>query len=194
MAKITETEKGKYEAIWTLPQYREVSPGAKKVELFHHIAHPAPGKTVADLGCGAGAGGLALKDKLGLDPTFLDFVKPEGAPDPFKLCCLWDSIPLRRKKFGRAYKPVKYDFGYCCDVMEHIPEAFVGLTVRNILDACDKAFFSICFGADHHGAVLNDHLHLTVQKFNWWKDLLEEFGTVADARDLLGHGVFYVWK
>jgi hypothetical protein len=45
---------------------------------------------------------------------------------------------------------------------------------------------------DHFGAQIGHPLHLTVQPFEWWVAKLGEFGTVKNARDLIGEGAFDV--
>ena len=42
------------------------------------------------------------------------------------------------------------------------------------------------------GALIGEALHLTVRPFLFWRDLFRELGTLHDARDLIGEGVFCV--
>jgi hypothetical protein len=76
--------------------------------------------------------------------------------------------------------------------MEHIPTEFTALAVDRILSAGRDAFFSISFEPDHFGSFLRQPLHLTVRPFEWWLGLMGEVGTVLDARDLMGEGIFHV--
>ncbi len=178
---IREAERAKYDGAWQIPDYSKFSPGEKYADLFGEIAAPKAGETCIDLGCGAGAGGKALAQKWGLEVTYVDHVKVGDPPGRLIVQPLWKPIPA-----FAAY-------GYCCDVMEHIPPEFTMLAVRNALASCKAGvFFSISFSHDSFGVYLRQPLHLTVEPFAWWKDRLGEVGTVIEARDLLGEGVFYV--
>tara|TARA_Y100000310_G_C20412041_1_gene682489 strand:+ start:135 stop:695 length:561 start_codon:yes stop_codon:yes gene_type:complete len=176
-------EQERYTLAWGIPAYSDMSPGEQAASLFGRVASPRAGSTLIDLGCGKGAGGLTVYNMYGLNVTYLDIVRIEGTPGPFIEQPLWE--PFAHTK--------KWDYGYCCDVMEHIPAEFTMLVVRNILDACKKAFFAVSFQPDVFGPkYLKEPLHLTVQDFRWWRDRFKEVGTLLDGRDLLGKGVFYV--
>ena len=174
-------EAAKYEEIWQLPEYANTSPGELRSTLFGQVAQPQEGDTLIDLGCGKGAGGLALQNAYGVEVTYLDIVKVNGVPEPFIEQPLW--VPLQ----------VKAKYGYCCDVMEHLPKEFVMLAISNILNSCEYAFFNISFVPDHFGQqYLQKPLHLTVENFTWWRDRFSEIGELHNARDFLGEGVYYV--
>jgi hypothetical protein len=178
---LAQREREKYAAVWSLPQYHNTSPGKRHAELFGRMVQPERGLSVLDIGCGAGEGGKALKELHGLNVEYLDQVKV-GSLAPFIEQPLWKPITA------------KFSYGYCCDVMEHIPTEFTMLCVRNMLDACEQVFFSISFQHDHFGAYVGEALHLTVKPFTWWRDCLGEMGQLAEARDLMGEGVFLVRK
>jgi len=181
---VTQSEMAKYEIAWSLPDYvSDGSPGEYYADMFQSIADSQPGDSVIDLGCGAGRGGKALKEKLDLNVTYQDFVKVDGVPSPFIQQPLWHDLPKRN--------PL-WKYGYCCDVMEHIPSEYVMLVVHNIMAACDRALFSISFVPDIMGKYVGSPLHLTIQPYTWWCDRLAEFGELTEARDMLGQGVFYV--
>lgn len=174
-------EQAKYEEIWQIPAYGDTSPGERYASKFEELCEPWPGASVVDLGCGRGDGGRRLEESLELEVSFVDLVKAEGAPGELIQQALW--VPL----------PRRWNFGYCCDVMEHLPEQFTMLAARNMLDACQHGvFFSIAFFQDSFGSYIHKPLHLTVKPFTWWRDSLREIGEVVEARDLLGEGVFYV--
>ncbi len=180
---VLEHERSKYEKAWSMPGYLKTSPGASNVEMFKDMVDPQPGDSVIDLGCGAGAGGKALTERFDLNVTYCDFVKVDGVPDPFIEQTLWAPLPTRNP-------PWKY--GYCCDVMEHIPPEYTMLVVRNIMDACETAFFSISFMPDNFGKFVGEPLHLTIMAYSWWRDQLAQMGELVEARDVLGEGVFLV--
>lgn len=192
MTAIAAQERAKYEACWANPEYHNHSPGAHWAELFMEMAgtHRLRKRgafqfgDVIDLGCGAGEGGKRLLELGARRVAFLDQVRVEGVPEPFCLQPLW--LPIHGEH-DRCY-----DYGYCCDVMEHLPKEFTMLAASNMLDACDRVFFSISFVPDHFGKTIGEPLHLTVENFTWWRDRLRELGTVIEARDMLGEGVFLV--
>ena len=174
---ILEKEREKYAKAWSLSDYRKVSPGEKYAGIFDSIAEP--GQRVIDLGCGAGAGGKALK-KLGHNVTYCD-IENWNNLKPFVRSSLW-ALPL-----GRVW-----DWGYCCDVMEHLPCEMVGLAVDRISSIAPRCFFSIGLTEDHFGKVIGEPLHLTVRPYLWWRDYLKEFATVEDARDCHHTGIYIV--
>ncbi|KKN74550.1 hypothetical protein LCGC14_0389670 [marine sediment metagenome] len=194
--KLTQIEIDRYDAIWKVPAYSEVSPGEGLAAMFGKIAKPKTRETLIDLGCGRGAGGLNLMGMYGLAITYLDVVKVAGVPEPYICQSLWEPIKVTRP--GR--KKWKWDYGYCCDVMEHLPKEFTMLAVKNMLAVCEKVFFCIAFLPDRSGpkhtdigfAVGAGQLHHTIENFVWWRDRLEEICTLIDGRDLMGRGVFYV--
>lgn len=190
MHSIADHERQKYAQVWALDRYAEHSPGLSYVDLFWSIAKPQEGQTLLDIGAGNGAASVALA-KRDLIVEGFDIVSDawkanaETAQTFFHQGCLWHSLPAF--DFKR-----KFDHGYCCDVMEHIPPQFVGLSIANALKSCERVFFSISFKRDVHGDAIRDRLHLTIESFSWWRDVLREVGTVLEARDLIGEGVFYV--
>lgn len=178
---LTNIERTKYESMWQVPEYGVNSPGEQRASMFGRIADPRCGNTLIDFGCGKGKGGLILNNLYGLRITFLDLVSVGNVPEPHIEQSLWQPIEGA------------WDYGYCCDVMEHLPKEFTMLAVKNMLSVCSSVFFSIAFRPDVCGPKhINSALHLTVEKFTWWRDRFEEVGTLLDARDLLGQGVFYV--
>lgn len=183
---LTEKERERYETIWSVPEYRETSPGERSASILGMVDTPKPGETLIDFGCGKGAGGQKLAQMYGLQITYLDLVKVEGCPDPHIQQSLWNPIPL--PKGGK-----KWNYGFCCDVMEHFPPEFTMLAARNMLDVCERVLFIPSFISDDQGPKhTGDPLHLTVEGFIWWRDRFQELGTLLDGRDLLGRGVYYV--
>lgn len=187
MKTVSEIEAEKYTTIWSLPQYHENSPGAQMIDMFLRIARPAAGASIIDVGCGAGAASELLHQKgfrvAGFDLTDTAW---KNHPLPILTGSVWHGIPI-----GVISDNV-FDYGYCCDMMEHIPTQFVALTIYQILQACHHAFFSVSFQEDNFGNYIREPLHHTVKPFTWWRDTFREVGTVLEARDIMGDGVFYV--
>lgn len=176
--RLADKESDKYTAVWSLPGYHEFSPGQLYAPVFHSLVDGP--QRVIDIGCGAGEGGKALR-ALGHDVTFLDLVQVANEA-PFIETAIWtwpNQVPA-------------WQWGYCCDVMEHLPPEMVGLSLDRIRSHCTNGFFSIGLLPDHFGQYVGETLHLTVRPFTWWRDFLKEFGAVEDARDLLHTGIYVV--
>lgn len=188
--RIAEHEREKYAAIWSMPGYETFSPGEDNAARFLSVLSPKKGATVLDAGCGAGKGGLALS-AAGMDVWFLD-ITSAGLDEV--------GLGIDRYRFieqplwERIYPPkvLLWDYGYCCDVMEHLPTEYTVLAARNIVDVCRITWFQIAFFHDGWGLAIDQDLHLTVRPFDWWLSRLKTIGKVVDARDLCGSGVFVV--
>jgi len=176
-----EEEKTKYEDIWSFKAYNKYSPGERFARIFSEMV-TEPDCTILDIGCGSGKGGLALRD-LGYDVTFFDIAKI-GELEPFIQAPVWSDWPRHR--------PTNFDYGFCCDVLEHIPTEYMGLSIHQILKACDEIFFSIGLERDSYGDLIKAELHLTIRPYIWWRDFLQEFGELKDARDLGTNGLYWL--
>lgn len=162
------SEKDAYRLIWQFDTYRNMAPGETLVETFLEVAKPAPGSTVIDFGCGTGRASLALQ-KAGLHPLLVDFADncrdQEAIMLDFMECDLTEPIPLRG------------DYGFCTDVMEHIAPQKVEPVLRNILSSVNNStFFQISTIPDKMGVLIGRPLHLTVRSHDWWRAWLEEAG------------------
>ena len=186
---IIETERAKYSELWSdVPDYRKYSPGMENVSRFMDIVKPEPDSTLIDIGCGTGGAGLEFQ-RLGLSVRWLD-ITDAG---------LGDDIPCSRfiqKSLWSNWNDWKYgyDYGFCCDVMEHIPQEYTMLVIDRIISHCRVSWFQIALIPDSFGAVIGQPLHLTVKPFQWWLERLRGAGNVVDARDLAETALFVVEK
>ena len=168
------SERDKYVQMWQRPEYRTISPGEYAAATFLDVAKVEAAGPVIDFGCGTGRGGLALS-KAGLDVTLVDFVSSARDHEALSLPFLeWDlTVPC----------PLRAPYGFCCDVMEHIPPADVPTVLRNILACVTTCFFQISTRPDNLGALIGHDLHLTVQPPAWWLETIEaEGGSVRWVR------------
>lgn len=168
-------EAARYVRMWEHDEYRKVSPGEQLALQFLSEARPEKGATCIDFGCGTGRGGYALA-KFGLKVTLVDFARN----------CLDERVAEAVKNGELAWRKadltkrlsIDAQYGYCCDVLEHVPEADVERVLANVLGSARKVFFSISTVPDHFGPVLDGApLHLTVRPVEWWTEKLKKLGS-----------------
>lgn len=170
---LTTYEREKYQEMYASGKYHDVNHGLRLLSEVTR-ASDAPnliGKRVLDAGCGTGEAVLALHE-AGADAYGFDIagncLKPEVVPrtDQFYLGCLWE-MPL--EIMGH------FDYCFCADVMEHIPEEKVGAVFAQLFEACDTLYFRICTREEKFGhRVIGKDLHITVHEFEWWMKAARE--------------------
>lgn len=178
LAKQPNPEQAKYAKLWQMPQYREVSPGEQWATQFLQIARPEHDADAIDFGCGTGRGGLSLALFGSMRVTMLDFAENCLDSDIVDIC---NAQPTRLKFQQQDLTkpvPVTAAYGFCCDVMEHIPTEDVLKVLQNILGSANRVFFGISTVDDAMGALIGERLHLTVQPMEWWIAQLESAGAV----------------
>lgn len=147
-----EQERAKYRKMWERPEYRVWSPGeesaAESMALFGE-----PG-TLYDFGCGDCKAIDAFRG-AGFDAQGLDLVALRH--DVTKVC-LWSMPDIAPRQFG-----------FCADVMEHIPTEHVAAVLLGIAArVTDSAYFRISTIPDSMGKLIGETLHLTVKSSPWW--------------------------
>jgi SAM-dependent methyltransferase len=162
----------KYIKAWELPGYRKFAPGEYTVDMFLEAIDPDRPKTLIDFGCGTGRAGYKLWKDHGFQVTLMDF-----APN-----CLDDHVRDAVKELGwdEGIRFIDHDltkktaeraeYGYCVDVLEHLPRDEVDDALDTMLEACTHCFFVISTLPDHFGEhpELQTPLHLTVEGYQWW--------------------------
>ncbi len=170
---IKEQEKAKYERVWQLPEYSLNSPGARHAQKFMNTIQAVMGDKVtsdyklADYGCGTGRAARFFS-KLGFNVTGFDItlsgVEFEQRDNLiFKQQCLWEPIDG------------VFDFGYCTDVLEHIPTNKVNDVIESIamsIKIDGIVYFNISTVEDTLGKSIGEQLHLTVRGVKWWAERL----------------------
>lgn len=187
---LVEAERATYDAMWLVEDYAKTSPGGQLVPPFMEMSGATKRQTVLDAGCGSGKGAISLRS-AGFKVTMADLTPggllPEAADLPFFEACVWDDLrTIGGFRFGG-----KFDWVYCCDVLEHIPTPFVMLAVSRLLEVARKGvFLSVALQGDNFGVWVGKPLHQTVMSFVQWRDCLSELGTVKESRDMLMSGVY----
>ncbi len=185
-------EREKYERMWAHSQYREVAPGETTAFLFMDIAKPALGAEVIDFGAGTGRGALMLAIR-GCKVHMLDFAD-NCLDQDVKDALSTQSHVLQFSLHDLNRKPsITSQYGYCTDVMEHIPPENVDRVLKNILRASQHVFFQIACEDDVCGRLIGEPLHLSVHPYAWWLEKLQELGAVVHwSQDYVSHCAFYV--
>jgi len=159
------TEKDKYTAMWNYDEYRGCAPGEFCADKFLEVVKPD--SSIIDFGCGTGRGALAIHN-AGHDVLCIDFAsncRDEAAEIlPFIEWDLTQVIPIGAK------------YGYCTDVMEHIPPEDVEKVITNIMNSVTEAFFQISLVDDVCGTLIGHPLHLSVHPYSWWMELFPQMG------------------
>jgi hypothetical protein len=179
-APLTEPEK--YRAMWERAAYRDFSPGEGFAYEFVARCKPASLDTVIDCGCGTGRGGKQIKELSGAFVVLVDFAANCLDPDVDRTAFIEADLTERL--------PVVGDFGYCTDVMEHIPPGDVPAVIANIMAAAPTCFFKIAMFHDNMGALIGHPLHLSVYPAEWWREQFAAYditfehdeGPVRDAQ------------
>lgn len=170
-----------YEKVWEHKEYRNFSPGEFFAQNFVEVANPD--STIIDFGCGSGKGTYALQTLSGQHVIGLDWAENANGED----------VEFIVHDLTKP-SPVKAEYGFCTDVMEHIAPEDVDKVLGNILVAAKRVFFSISTVPDHFGVLVGEPLHLTVENFDWWKHKFEEdhHCRIIWSSDMDNNALFYV--
>lgn len=183
--KVFLSEQEKYKKMWEQMEYRAYSPGEHLVDRFMELMDPMSFYRIIDFGCGTGRASVKLREASLCEVVQVDLTdnsRDETAKDfIFYQCDITDRIPV----FG--------DYGFCTDVMEHIPSEEVNKAIRNIMNSAPKTFFQISTVPDVMGEAIGQDLHLTVRPHEWWKTKFKSFGyCVIHDQDLGESSIFVV--
>ena len=179
-----KSEKEKYEAMWGFDQYREASPGEGAAADFVKLAGITDASSVLDFGCGTGRGGAKIHEMTGAIVNLVDFADNALDPD-IEL----DFISADLSKSMR----LSADFGFCCDVLEHIPTHQSGDVIKNIMECVDHCFFQISTVHDNMGVLIGQPLHLSVFPHDWWVDKFQGYA-IDWSHQTANASSFYISK
>ena len=183
---LEDREADKYREMWSHAEYRNLIPS---------LGHVAPaivelglraGDTLVDFGCGT-ARATKEFETAGLTVLGID-IAPNALEREinFVHASLWQDgiVPV-----CRAFDA---HWGFCVDVMEHIPPEKVDAVLSNISKSVSRgAYFCVDYVRDEMGILIGQPLHLTVRSPEWWLAKMQEH--FADVVPLPG-GVFVCRK
>lgn len=193
---IAPDEAAKYTRMWEHEVYRAIAPGEECVDAFLQVACPHQSASLIDFGCGTGRGALKLAQS-GLRVTALDFA-PNCLDKDVRRAIDWKlhSIRFEQHDLTKPY-PHKAIYGYCTDVMEHIPPHQVNQVLTTVLLGAQHVFLQIACTDDVCGALIGEPLHLSVHPYAWWLAKLQDLDcTILWSQDFGTHCGFYVtaWR
>lgn len=179
--QLTEIERSKYERMWGRDSYRERSPGMRHLQDALARMRPVIGSSIVDLGCGTGRVSAALKAG-GFEVTGVDIAANAATEfdGPCVVATLWD-LP---ESLG------VFDYGFCADVMEHLPTDRVMQALLNISRHVKITYFQIANFVCHEGDAIGEHLHLTVKPIEWWHKALSQYFDVEQSSKQSKHHIF----
>ena len=169
-------EQDKYKAMWSIDAYRNAAPGEGVADLFCLATLPTKSSTVIDFGAGTGRGAMRIHDAHDCHVLMLDFA--DNCLDERVRAKLGDKLRFAVADLTQPI-PHRADYGFCTDVMEHIPPEQVSTVIHNIMAAAPQVFFQISTVTDTMGALIGHPLHLTVQGATWWRNLFLSLGYTA---------------
>ncbi|MDM0041874.1 class I SAM-dependent methyltransferase [Variovorax sp. J22R193] len=164
----TAAERSKYQKIWTVDGYRVRSPGLRHLPGALEWMQPEAGASITDWGSGSGQASDAMH-KLGFDVRMVDIAANAYRGDLKVIeACLWElpeDMPAT-------------DYGFCADVMEHLPPEKVEAVLQQIAARTrKKCYFQIALFRDHTFTEAGP-LHLSVFPPEWWEQkVLASFKT-----------------
>jgi hypothetical protein len=158
------SEQSKYERMHQVPGY-SLGPGASYVSKLLPLLEP--GDTVIDFGCGNGDAARALMH-LGYGVTMIDLVstglRPEYAAGAQFIKASLHDLPLNIQAAT---------WGFCADVMEHLPEEWIDPALAGMRKLTRNIFFTISGVPDGWGKHIGEPLHLTVKPVGWWVEKIK---------------------
>lgn len=166
---LTKTEADKYREMYRHAGYK-ANPGAPH-EARDYLDRWGlkPGDSIIDFGSGPGFASNYFHEQ-GLRVIAID-IAPNAMRDEFL-----GRFPLIVSAFWDLPAKLDADWGFCTDVMEHIPpdrlDEVLGVISSSVRNA---VLFNISLRFDGCGAVINQILHLSVHSRQWWEAKLLQF-------------------
>ena len=175
-------EQKRYNAIYEGKLHYGASDFKFYAKLFPELINPR--LRTLDLGCGAAHLSNKYMDYTGID------ISTEIIKRNRKL--LRGSFHLGTLDDLERWRGWKYDQIHCNDVLEHVPEAMVGLVLKEIslLDA--KVFYFKIHKGESNYKDEQGNLHRTIKENQWWLDMLSNWYTI-EKNYFKGQGLERGW-
>lgn len=155
------TEREKYDKMHSVPGY---SPGPGVSRVPGALRHIEPGSSIIDFGCGTGDAAWEFKER-GYAVTAVDISDKGLTRDIRFFRCPLHKLPQEL--------PAS-DWGFCVDVMEHLPTVWVPDSLWQMSRKVENCYFVIKGTRDSWGIKINDVLHLSVMPGQWWLEEISE--------------------
>jgi hypothetical protein len=190
-------ERDKYVRMWARPEYRENAPGEQSALEFLSVAKIPAHAECIDFGAGTGRGAWLLAALGKMRVTMLD-IAPNCLDEEVAEYCKTQPDRIKFVEHDLTQTPqVTAAYGFCTDVMEHIPTDDVDRVLHNILASAQHVFFKIALHEEGYGNMIGEVLHLTVQPASMWRKRLTDAGAVIhwESRTDLEYTVYCTaWK
>ena len=184
---LEDREREKYQEIWSHKNYRKFSPGERLVDYAFESMGMKQGESLIDFGCGTGRAANKFKLVHGMVVCGVDHAGnclDDDINITFENHCLWEM----------HYIDHDYDWGYCCDVMEHIPTEKVHEVMKRIASISKKgAFLNIATRDDDMGNLIGKKLHMTVADASAWETILKRHFKTVKMTEKQGEADFCCW-
>ena len=166
---LTREEYFKYLEIYKRTGHGAIPGPPREAKDFLSRYKLSPGDVIIDFGSGPGYAANYFHEE-GLRVIAID-IAPNAMRDEFL-----GKFPLIVSAFWDLPAKLSAKWGYCTDVMEHIPPARIDEVLGVMsLSAGTSMFFNISLRPDGRGAVFNKAPHLSVYPREWWEAKLLEF-------------------
>jgi 2-polyprenyl-3-methyl-5-hydroxy-6-metoxy-1,4-benzoquinol methylase len=170
-----QDEARKYRRVWGDPRYRKQADGDAVVHLAWYGLRMEPGESLIDWGCGSGRPAAEFA-RRGMNVTGFDIA--DNCLDP------GIDIPLVVGTMWNPPADLSADYGFCTDVLEHIPTEHVRTCLAVIAARCPKgALLQVDTELDISGPAMKPptRLHLTVWSRECWEGVIREYWPRVDV-------------
>jgi SAM-dependent methyltransferase len=85
----------------------------------------------------------------------------------------------------------EYDLGFCCDVLEHIPEPYLEQAVKQLCELTKTQMIAVSCIPSKHKDKFGQGLHLSVQNAAKWRELISKYTTIQDFKETSTTAYFF---
>jgi len=137
---------------------------------------------VIDIGCGRGK--LIVK----LDGRYEKYTGIDVAKNQIEK--MKQQYPRHEFQFmnmcDMPFEDDTFDYGFCIDVLEHIPPEFAKLAVQEMQRVCKNLVVNISCRLAFHKDQTGRNLHLTVMPPKWWSDQFDPVFATHGTTETIG--------